>query len=326
MLGSMAYPAGARFVALLLPAWAVGVCALFGLVDVRVCAVLVLVVICLVVPLSTRVRTARVDGSPAMMLVTLRDMQWRARRIVIGLAATSLVLAIAALLGALHDGFLDETDRTIAFFGGDTWVVPAGVSGPFTSNSPMPQAWADGLRGEAGPQTVTPVAIFRHAIQGRGAGSPTSTSSPTPRTASSCPASSRVAQPLHWGRRPSTSSWGRMSDMSSPSRDGSCVVVGEVRGLTYNGGTPTVLITLGDGQTDRVRRPRRWPARSSCGARPGRCPPSLATMSPERGSRRPAPSAGGRDDRDRSRRGNALAGDRRDRRHARLPLRPRPAS
>ena len=46
-------------------------------------------------------------------------MQWRARRIVIGLAATALVLAIAALLGALHDGFLDETDRTIDFFGAD---------------------------------------------------------------------------------------------------------------------------------------------------------------------------------------------------------------
>ena len=62
MLSSMAYPGGARFVAFLLPAWAVGVCALFGLVDVRVCAVLVLVVLCLVVPLSTRVRGAASTG------------------------------------------------------------------------------------------------------------------------------------------------------------------------------------------------------------------------------------------------------------------------
>ncbi len=72
-----------------------------------------------------------------MTLITLRDMQWRARRIAIGLAATSLVLAIAALLGALHDAFLDETDRTIDFFGADAWVVPTDVSGPFTSNSPL---------------------------------------------------------------------------------------------------------------------------------------------------------------------------------------------
>jgi hypothetical protein len=99
-----------------------------------------------------------------MILVTLRDMQWRARRIVLGLAATSLVLAIAALLGALHDGFLDETDRTIGFFGADTWVVPAGVSGPFTSNSPIPTGLADAVRAEPGTQEVTPVAIFRHSV------------------------------------------------------------------------------------------------------------------------------------------------------------------
>jgi len=62
MLSSMAYPGGARFVAFLIPAWAVGVCALFGLVDVRVCAVLVLVVLCVVVPLSTRVRGSASTG------------------------------------------------------------------------------------------------------------------------------------------------------------------------------------------------------------------------------------------------------------------------
>ena len=77
-----------------------------------------------------------------MTLITLRDMQWRARRIAIGLAATALVLAIAALLGALHDGFLDETDRTIDFFAADTWVVPSDVPGPFTSNSPIQVAAA----------------------------------------------------------------------------------------------------------------------------------------------------------------------------------------
>ena len=72
-----------------------------------------------------------------MILITLRDMQWRARRVVLGLAATALVLAIAALLGALHDGFLEETDRTIDFFDADTWIVPDDVSGPFTANTPL---------------------------------------------------------------------------------------------------------------------------------------------------------------------------------------------
>ncbi len=184
------------------------------------------------------------DGSPPMMLVTLRDMQWRARRIVIGLAATSLVLAIAALLGALHDGFLDETDRTIAFFGGDTWVIPAGVSGPFTSNSPMPQAWADRLRGEAGPQTVTPVAIFRHAIQGRGDGL-------TDVNVIAYAPNGVVVPHIEQGRSP-TAPGEAAVDVQLGAALGDVitlagrqlVVVGEVRGLTYNGGTPTVLITL----------------------------------------------------------------------------------
>ena len=104
-----------------------------------------------------------------MTLITLRDMQWRARRIVIGLAATALVLAIAALLGALHDGFLDETDRTIDFFGADTWVVPTGVSGPFTSNSPMRCRPRTPVQSQAGVEEVTPVAIFRHVVEGAGA-------------------------------------------------------------------------------------------------------------------------------------------------------------
>ena len=72
-----------------------------------------------------------------MILITLRDMQWRARRVLLGLAATALVLAMTSLLGALHDGFLRETDRTIDFFGADQWLVASQVAGPFTSNTPV---------------------------------------------------------------------------------------------------------------------------------------------------------------------------------------------
>ena len=214
-----------------------------------------------------------------MMLVTLRDMQWRARRIVIGLAATSLVLAIAALLGALHDGFLDETDRTIAFFGGDTWVIPAGVSGPFTSNSPMPQAWADRLRGEAGPQTVTPVAIFRHAIQGRGDGL-------TDVNVIAYAPNGVVVPHIEQGRSP-TAPGEAAVDVQLGAALGDVitlagrqlVVVGEVRGLTYNGGTPTVLITLDDGQ--RIAYDGRALASALIvRGTPEGLPAELATMSP----------------------------------------------
>ena len=182
-----------------------------------------------------------------MTLITLRDMQWRARRIVIGLAATSLVLAIAALLGALHDGFLDETDRTIDFFGADAWVSPSETSGPFTSNSPVEVEAADPLRTQAGVE-VTPVAIFRHVVEGAG-------TTYTDVNVIAYEPNGVVEPDLVEGRAPE-----RIGEAAVDIRLGVEVgdtveiagreleVVGMVSGLTYNGGTPTVLITLEEGQ------------------------------------------------------------------------------
>ena len=55
-------------------------------------------------------RAAAQPGGRPLILITLRDMQWRARRVLLGLAATALVLAMTSLLGALHDG-LPARDR-----------------------------------------------------------------------------------------------------------------------------------------------------------------------------------------------------------------------
>ena len=213
-----------------------------------------------------------------MMLVTLRDMQWRARRIVIGLAATSLVLAIAALLGALHDGFLDETDRTIGFFGGDTWVVPTGVSGPFTSNSPMAADTAS-VRKENGSQEVTPVAIFRHSVEGVG---PAYTDVNVIAYAPNGVVVPRVVTgraPLNVGEAVVDVQLGvdvgHVMTLAGRRLD----VVGTVRGLTYNGGTPTVLITLREGQQIAYDGRDLASALVVRGI-PRSVPPGLATMAP----------------------------------------------
>jgi putative ABC transport system permease protein len=214
-----------------------------------------------------------------MILVTLRDMQWRARRIVLGLAATSLVLAIAALLGALHDGFLDETDRTIGFFGADTWVVPAGVSGPFTSNSPISAELTEAVRQEPGIQAVTPVAIFRHSIDETGGGF-------TDVNVIAYAPGGVVAPQVVEGRAPAALGEAAV-DVRLGARVGDVitlagrrlVVVGVVRGLTYNGGTATVLITLHEGQ--RIA----FDGRSLASAlvvrgTPEKLPTGLTTMTP----------------------------------------------
>ena len=220
---------------------------IIGLVDVRVCAVLALLLI-VVVPLTTRNARRHQPEPFDMTLITLRDMQWRARRIAIGLAATSLVLAIAALLGALHDGFLDETDRTIDFFGADAWVVPDRRLGTFH----LQLADEGGNRG-AGPiagrvEEVTPVAIFRHVVEGAG---PTYTDV---NVIAYAPGGVVVPRTVD-GRAPDVIGEaavdvqlgvdvGDTIDVAGRELD----VVGKVRGLTYNGGTPTVLMTLDEGQ------------------------------------------------------------------------------
>ncbi len=90
-------------------------------------------------------RAAARPGGRSLILITLRDMQWRARRVLLGLAATALVLAMTSLLGALHDGFLRETDRTIEFFGADRWLVASPGRGPVHVEHPGPH-----LAGRAG--------------------------------------------------------------------------------------------------------------------------------------------------------------------------------
>ena len=183
-----------------------------------------------------------------MFQVMLRDMQWRARRIVLGLSATALVLAMAALLGALHGAFLDETDRTVAMFGADRWIVPRDTAGPFTSNTPLRTELVDAVAAEPGVQRATPVAIFRHVVTGAtdrysdvnvvayapgGVVNPRVVTGRAPASAGEAAVDERLAVPIG----------ARLHLAGHALR-----VVGLVRGLTYNGGTPTVLVTLADGQ------------------------------------------------------------------------------
>ena len=186
-----------------------------------------------------------------MIWVTLRDLRWRARRIALGVLATASVLAMTLLLLAVHDAFLDETDRTIEFFGADEWVVPAGIGGPFTTNSPLSAKVADELRSEPGVRGVTPVAIFRHVATWSISGVAT----PVDVNVIAYRPGEVVVPRLVSGRAPErrgetavdhTLGVGVGADIRVAGQ--LLRVVGVVRGLTYNGGTPTVLLTLDQGQ------------------------------------------------------------------------------
>jgi putative ABC transport system permease protein len=183
-----------------------------------------------------------------MLLILVRDMQWRWRRLAAGVLATALVLAMTLLLGALRDSFLAETDRTVAFFGADAWISPDDTAGPFTSNSPIAASIADDLRAQGGVREATPVAIFRHALRGIGDGF-------TDVSVIAYVPGGVVTPVIDEGRAP-MSSGETVVDERTGARIGqkitlageSLMVVGVVHGFTMYGGTPGILLTLEDAQ------------------------------------------------------------------------------
>lgn len=98
-----------------------------------------------------------------MLTITLRDLQWRARRFALGVAATALVFALTLVLAGLVKGFSDEIDHTVSSFHGDRWFVLRGVSGPFTATSPVSEADVQRLRQAPGVRAADPIVVFRQA-------------------------------------------------------------------------------------------------------------------------------------------------------------------
>lgn len=71
-------------------------------------------------------------------LLGSRDFLFHARRYVISLLATAVVMALALLMTGVSAGFENEIDRTIGSFHADAWVVRSGNGGPFTAPTSFP--------------------------------------------------------------------------------------------------------------------------------------------------------------------------------------------
>ena len=69
-----------------------------------------------------RRRAGRRYSAP-VLFVSLRDLQWRLRRFIIGVLATGLVFAIALLISGIDASFQNEAKRAVKAFGADQWVV-----------------------------------------------------------------------------------------------------------------------------------------------------------------------------------------------------------
>ena len=78
----------------------------------------------------------------AVWLVGFRDLQWRRRRFLIAVLATSLLFSVTLLLSGISAFFHNEARRTMRELDADTWIVPTGTVGPFTSASLFPASEA----------------------------------------------------------------------------------------------------------------------------------------------------------------------------------------
>lgn len=96
-----------------------------------------------------------------MLLLTLRDLQHRLLRFLVVVLATAVVFTLLLLMSGLVRQFEDEPRNAVAAFGAESWILPAGSSGAFTSAAALdPRAAAEvEVAGRADP-----LALARHTM------------------------------------------------------------------------------------------------------------------------------------------------------------------
>lgn len=90
-----------------------------------------------------------------MLLLTFRDLVYRRTRFLVVIVLGAVVFALLFVMTGLVEQFNREPVDTVEAIGADTWVVPEGVSGPFTALSAVPSAAVDAVVAENKAAVVT---------------------------------------------------------------------------------------------------------------------------------------------------------------------------
>lgn len=99
-----------------------------------------------------------------MLLVTLRDLQWRKRRYFIAVIAAGLAFALSLIMDGTLQAMRNESDRIVALYDADQWLVAPGSNGPFTSTQFLPEERLDELRSQPGVEHASPMLVVRSAV------------------------------------------------------------------------------------------------------------------------------------------------------------------
>lgn len=99
-----------------------------------------------------------------MLLLTFRDLMFRSKRVVVVIAGTTLVFTLLLLMSGLTEQFAREPRLTIQGFGGHTWILRAGATGPFSSAVPLRPNLTSQIEGV---RRSDPVIMARHVLDPR---------------------------------------------------------------------------------------------------------------------------------------------------------------
>jgi putative ABC transport system permease protein len=182
-----------------------------------------------------------------MWRLAVRDLVWRRRRFLIAVVATSLVFAITLLLAGVINSVDAEPRNVTDMLQADRWVVTAGTSGPFTTTKLIPETVIADVAAAPGVTSAEPVIIGRAVTESGG----------------------KLVDLNVVGVQPGGSAAPRLVSGTNITADGQAVidtqldqrvgdiitldditlkVVGRAKGISYNFGLATVIVSVPDAQ------------------------------------------------------------------------------
>ena len=187
-----------------------------------------------------------------MILLTLRDLQHRATRFLVVIVLGALVFSLLFVMTGLVEQFNREPFDSVNGFGASTWVLPEGISGPFTASATIaaPKAL------EVGGEHASPAVIARSSLTQNGTAEAVILVGHVP-GALGAPRTSEGRPAQSPGEIVLDESTGADVDDHVTVAGGSFTVVGLSRDTTLFAGIPFVFMTLVDAQqlvfqTDQV--------------------------------------------------------------------------
>jgi putative ABC transport system permease protein len=181
-----------------------------------------------------------------MWLVSLRDLQWRRRRFGAAVAGTSLVFALTLVLSGVSASIRAEPGRALEGVRADAWLVPADITGPFTSVSVLLASRAEEIGELPGIQRADPFVLVHQAIYLKrlvdvnlfgyrkgGVGEPKVVRGRTPGSAGEVVADESLGLPL-----------GAQLPLGSKQMK----IVGLTHGITLFAGQPVIFVLIEDAQ------------------------------------------------------------------------------